>query len=481
MNEPPRLRVPLKLPAPLAAICIDARTRAATFVRRHPRTLAASVSIGLAGCAATAFGVAPMVESLPDAGLLPKTTVAVDVQPLDVHAQLEALAGHDYELFRSDVTRAGDSADTLLGRLGVADPAAAAFLRSDATARKLLDGRAGKRVQAKVDASGRLEELVARYAAPATPGSDKFPTQFTRLRVERVNGDLVAYTALAPLAARPLLASGSIRSSLFAATDDAGIPDAVAVQIAEMFGNDIDFRRELRKGATFSVVYEALTADGEAVTWGNATGRVLAAEFVNGKDTYSSMWFKDPSSNGGKGAWYDLDGQSKQRAFLASPLEFSRVTSGFAMRVHPISGTWRQHNGVDYGAPSGTPVRTVGDGTVEFAGWQNGYGNVVHIKHANDRTTLYAHLSRIDVARGEKVGQGDTIGAVGQTGWATGPHLHFEVKIGGVLQDPLEVAQSSEAIVLPPGARAELLARSQSVRTQLALALTLSHAQGLGE
>ena len=180
---------------------------------------------------------------------------------------------------------------------------------------------------------------------------------------------------------------------------------------------------------------------------------MLAAEFVNKGQTYSAMWFKDGD---GKGGYFGLDGQSKQRSFLASPLEFSRVTSGFAMRMHPIFNTWKQHNGVDYGAPSGTPVRTIGDGVVEFAGWQNGYGNVVHIKHSGDRTTVYAHLSRVDIVKGAKVDQGDTIGAVGQTGWATGPHLHFEVKIDGVQQDPLLVAQSSEGVVLTPAAKAQL-------------------------
>ena len=126
-----------------------------------------------------------------------------------------------------------------------------------------------------------------------------------------------------------------------------------------------------------------------------------------------------------------------RRAFLASPMEFSRVTSGFAMRFHPILQTWRAHLGVDYGAPTGTPVRTVGDGVVEFAGVQNGYGNVVQVEHGNDRSTLYAHLSRIDVRKGQRVEQGQRIGAVGATGWATGPHLHFEFRVNGEHQDPL--------------------------------------------
>ena len=132
------------------------------------------------------------------------------------------------------------------------------------------------------------------------------------------------------------------------------------------------------------------------------------------------------------------------------------MTSGFAMRMHPILNSWKQHNGVDYGAPAGTPVRTVGEGVVEFAGWQNGYGNVVQVRHGNERLTVYAHLSRIDVAKGQRVDQGAIIGAVGQTGWATGPHLHFEVKIDGLQQDPLLVAQSSEAAVVAPASKVAL-------------------------
>jgi murein DD-endopeptidase MepM/ murein hydrolase activator NlpD len=445
---------------------------AASFAARYPKTLTASVSIGLAGFAATAFGVAPLV---PDPSALPRHTVSQTVATDDLQGQLDALAGQDLELFRSDITRASDTVDSLLARLGVADAAAAAFLRADPVAKKLLEGRGGKRVEVRIDVAGKLQDLVARYAAP---GNDKIPTQFTRLRVERADGRLTASVVLAALTAQPLLASGTISSSLFAATDEAGIPDAVATQIAEIFGTDIDFRHDLRKGATFSIVYEALRADGETLSWGPSVGRILAAQFVNRNQGYSAMWFKDGD---GKGSYFGLDGQSKERSFLSSPLEFSRVTSGFAMRMNPILNTWKQHKGVDYGAPIGTPVRVVGDGVVEFAGWQNGYGNVIHVRHSNDIETVYAHLSHIDVSKGEKVDQGSTIGAVGMTGWATGPHLHFEFKIDGEQQDPLRVAQNSEAIVLSPTAKAHLTELSASVRAQLGVAQTLAHAQVLGE
>ena len=457
----------MKSSSPLDTAWAYASAHAARFATRYPKTLAATVSVGLAGFAATAFGVAPMV---PDPAELPRRLVVETVTPADLGSQLDALAGHDLQLFRSELTRAGDTADTLLGRLGVSDAAAAAFLRFDAAGRRLLDGRAGKRVQARVDASGRLEELVARFAVAS---SEKLPTQFTRLRVERKDGKLTAKVEIAPLEVREQLASGTVRSSLFAATDEAGIPDAVATQLAEIFGTDIDFRRELQRGATFSVVYEALTADGEPLNLAGSAGRVVAAQFVNKNQSFSALWFKEGD---GKGSYFGLDGKSKTRSFLATPLEFSRVTSGFAMRLHPIANVWKQHNGVDYGAPTGTPVRTIGDGTVEFAGWQNGYGNVVHIKHSKERSTVYAHLSHIDVAKGQRVEQGATIGEVGMTGWATGPHLHFEVKIDGVQQDPLLIAQTSEAAIVSSAALPRFTAQAQMARGQLNVASTLARA-----
>ncbi len=458
--------------APLEVAWAYAVAHAASLASRYPKTLAASVSLGLAGFAATAFGVAPLV---PDASSLPKRTIVQSVATDDVQAQLDALAGQDLDLFRNDLTRAGDTVDSLLARLNVTDAAAAAFLRTDPAGRKLLEGRANKRIQVRIDAAGKLEELFARYAAP---GNDKVPTQFSRLHVERAGDKFAASIVLAPLSTRPLLASGTVHSSLFAATDEAGIPDAVATQIAEVFGTDIDFRHNLHKGATFSLVYEALSADGEPITWGPGVGRIIAAQFINKNQTYSALWFRDGD---GKGSYFGLDGQSKERSFLSSPLEFSRVTSGFAMRLNPILNIWKQHKGVDYGAPIGTPVRVIGDGVVEFAGWQNGYGNVIHIKHSNDVETVYAHLSRIDVTKGEKVNQGSTIGAVGMTGWATGPHLHFEFKVDGEQQDPLLVAKNSEGTVLTPAAKVHLAELAVSARAELGVAQTLAHAQVLGE
>jgi murein DD-endopeptidase MepM/ murein hydrolase activator NlpD len=451
----------------------QALQRTGQFVTRHPRAITSTVLVALAGFAATAFGIAPRA---PDAADLPSRIVTENVTPEGIAAQLEALAEHELELYRSDLTRSSDTADSLLRRLNVDDVKAAAFIRTDPTARKLLAGRAGKMVQVRADATGELDELVARYAAES---SAQFGTHFTRLRITRVDGLLRASVETAPLAAQVRLGSGTIRNSLFAATDEAHIPDPVASQIAEIFATDVDFHRELRRGDSFRVIYEALTADGEPITWNQSSGRVLAAEFTNNGKTYSAVWFKDAVTN--RGGYFDLAGQSKRRSFLASPMEFSRVTSGFAMRLHPILQTWKQHNGVDYGAPSGTPVRTVGDGVVDFAGWQNGYGNIVSIKHSNDRSTVYAHLSRIDVRRGQRVEQGLRIGAVGATGWATGPHLHFEVKVRGQQQNPLLIAKASETVAISPAAKAQFGQLAQSVRAQLDAADTLARAGSYAE
>jgi murein DD-endopeptidase MepM/ murein hydrolase activator NlpD len=448
--------------------------RTGQLVTRHPRSLASAVMLALAGFGATAFGIAPMA---PDAADLPRRIVTESVTPLDIETQLEALAAHELEVYRNDLTRLSDTADSLLTRLNVDDTKAAAFIRTDPIARRLISGRAGKMVQVRTDASGELDELVARYAAES---SDLFATHFTRLHIKRFDDHFVARVETAPLAAQVRMGSGTIRNSLFAATDEARIPDPVANQIAEIFATDIDFHRELRRGDSFNVVYEALTADGEPITWNQSSGRVLAAEFVNNGKTYSAVWFKDPTQ-ASKGGYFDLNGQSKRRSFLAAPLEFSRVTSGFAMRFHPILQTWKQHNGVDYGAPSGTPVRTVGDGTVEFAGWQNGYGNVIAIKHSNNRSTVYAHLSRIDVRKGQRVDQGARIGAVGATGWATGPHLHFEVKQAGIQQNPLNIAKASETVAVSAAAKPQFTAFAQSVKAQLSAAQTVSRSGSFSE
>lgn len=457
---------------PLASLA-SATDLASTFAAGHRRGIVATSVALLIGFAAAAFAIAPLV---PDPAALPQRLIIEPVQPAAIAPQLESLAAHEFDLTRSELTRSGDTAGTLLDRLGVTDASAVAFLRSDVSAKRLFEGRGGRLVQVLAGEDGRLKSLLARSPAGS---SEQLATHFTRLAVTRdAQGAWQSAEETIPLQSQTRLASGTIRSSLFAASDEARIPDAIAVQIAEIFAADIDMHRELRRGDTFSVVYEALTADGEPVPWSQASGRVLAAEFVNGGKTHQALWYRDAT---GRGGYYDPTGQSKKRTFLASPMEFSRMTSGFAMRFHPLLQKWRAHLGVDYAAPTGTPVRTVGDGVVEFAGVQGGYGNVVQVKHNNERSTLYAHLSRIDVKKGQRIEQGQRIGAVGSTGWSTGPHLHFEFRVNGQHHDPLRIAKASEAVALAPAAKAEFVQLAQTLQVKLDVADTLVGARGRGE
>jgi murein DD-endopeptidase MepM/ murein hydrolase activator NlpD len=316
----------------------------------------------------------------------------------------------------------GETLATLLARLGVGEADARRLLTLRQT--RLL--RAGSLVTAETRAGERAGELVWL----------RFPVSREGLaRVERVGEKLVVSEQRAAVAVRRELKSAVIRTSLSGAADAAGIPDGVAMQLADVFGGDIDFHRELRAGDRFSVLYEMHTLEGRPLR----SGRVLAAEFVNQGKTYRALRYAE--------GYYAPGGKNLRKAFLRSPLDFSRVSSGFGMRRHPFLQSWRAHQGVDYAAPTGTRVRAVSDGIVEFAGRNGGYGNVVVLRHQGHYSTLYAHLSGFarGVRAGARVSQGDSVGSVGQTGWATGPHLHYEFRIAGVARNPLSVALPAAA------------------------------------
>ena len=438
------------------------RDRIIQGIQKHPKRITALLAALLLTGGGGAFAVASLA---PDPADLPVRLIEQPIDSLASGLSLAALADQPgFSLYRTEQVRSSDTVESLLQRMGVADPAAAAFLRRDSHTQKNLMGRTGRLASAETTDDHRLLRLTARWA-PDDSG------YFKRLVVEKTDAGFASRIDTAPLAASSRLAGGVIQSSLFAATDAARIPDGVAVQMAELFSGDIDFRRALRKGDRFSVVYETLEADGEPLR----TGRVLSAEFVNNGKSHQALWFHDTAQ--GKGAYYTPDGQSLRRAYLASPVEFSRVSSGFAMRFHPIHKTWRAHLGTDFAAPTGTTVRTVGDGVVEFAGVQNGFGNVVFVKHRNQHVTVYAHLSRIGVKKGESVSQGQTLGAVGATGWATGPHLHFEFRVNGEHQDPMVIARQSEAAAPVSAAARPAFDRLASVmRTELTSAELIQQA-----
>ncbi|RYF24414.1 MAG: M23 family metallopeptidase [Comamonadaceae bacterium] len=446
----------------LTTACLALLARLSQTAQKHPKRITAAVATVLLTGGGGAFAVASFA---PDPADMPVSTVEYTVESLAGDTPLTALVDiPSYSLYRSDQTRSSDTAEAILQRLGIADPAASAFLRNDNQVRQNLLGRGGRSISAEASDDHRLLRLTARWA-PDDSGS------FKRLVVERQDGgSFVSRIETAPLSVGSRLAGGIIRSSLFAATDASNIPDAVAVQLAEVFSSNIDFHRALRKDDRFSVVYETLEADGEPLR----SGRVLSAEFHNNGKTHDAVWFQEPGS---KGAYYTLEGESMRRAYLTSPVEFSRISSGFKMRFHPILQKWRAHLGTDFAAPTGTAVRTVGDGTVDFAGVQNGYGNVVYVKHRNQHVTVYAHLSRIDVRQGQSIEQGQKIGAVGATGWATGPHLHFEFRVNGQHQDPMTIAQQSEAATpVSSASRAAFTRLASNMRVQLSSAALVQQA-----
>ncbi len=380
----------------------------------------------LGACAFGAAGVAPMA---PDAADLPVTSIVEELSLPELSQQVAALTQPQLRYVTEERVRPGDTLATLLTRLGINDAAAENFIKSDPTARMIVHLKAGKLVQAHVSGDGQLQQL-------GTIVSDGHNNPVRNVVVQRDDDGFKALDTPAALEMRVEMRSGEIRSSLFAATDAAQIPDNVATQIVDMFSTDIDFASDLRRGDRFNIVYETYWQNGDYVR----AGRVLAAEFRNAGKMYQSVWFDESGSRQG-GGYYGFDGKSLKKAFLKSPLEFSRISSGFSMRMHPISGKWKRHKGVDFAAATGTPIRAAGDGIIDFIGVQGGYGNVVVLKHWNKYSTLYAHMSRFakGMRKGVNVSQGEVIGYVGSTGWSTGPHLHYEFRVANEPRDPMSV------------------------------------------
>jgi murein DD-endopeptidase MepM/ murein hydrolase activator NlpD len=318
-----------------------------------------------------------------------------------------------------ETLRGGESPAEFLARLGVAEEEARRLARLPAV--RML--RRGLVVTAEIGTGGTLQRL--RYLS----------SRDAQIEVERDGEGFRAWEADAPASTEILLRAGVIRTSLFAAADAAGVPDAIALQVADIFAGDVDFHRELRRDDRFSVVFEQHYIGGRAVH----AGRVLAAEFVNRGRTLRAVHFE---AEGGRGGYYAPDGSNLRKLFLRSPLEYTRISSGFGMRRHPLHRAWRTHAGVDFAAPTGTRVRAAGDGVVEFAGRHGGYGNMVVLRHRGNVSTVYAHLSRFTpgLAEGRRVTQGDIVGHVGATGWATGPHLHYEFRVAGHARNPYAIA-----------------------------------------
>jgi murein DD-endopeptidase MepM/ murein hydrolase activator NlpD len=387
------------------------------------------VSAGAALLSLCAFGAVAVAPIAPDAADMPVKSIEQNLELPNLADQIAALQQDEQQFIHEERIRPGDSLGSLFTRLGVDDADAQKFVRTDKTARRLLSLKTGKRVQAETDENG----LLLAMRATIVDGKGGEARQIT---VERQGDKFVSHDAPAKLERRVEMRSREITSSLYSATDsniDGGsMPDSVVSQMIEMFSTNIDFRSDIKRGDRFNVVYETFWLDGELVK----TGRILAGEFVNRGVAYQSVWYEDPVTR--QGGYYSLDGKALKKAFLKSPLEFSRISSGFSMRVHPISGKWKAHKGVDYAASLGTPIRAAADGTIDFVGVSGGYGNQVVLKHWSNYSTAYAHMSRFapGLRKGSKVSQGQVIGYVGSTGWSTGAHLHYEFRVGGEAKDP---------------------------------------------
>lgn len=407
------------------------------------RLLLALATLPFLGVVA-AFGIAPDTAT----GNIPHETIVEnlalpEVRPTD---------GGNFDFWREERIGRGDTLSSLLARLGVNAGDTRDFLAAARESKSLARLVPGRSVLARVTASGQL--MLFRYLA-----SDE-----QLVTVSRADGAFKARQSGVTLESRMIMRSGKIQGSLFGATDAADVPDRIASEMAEAFSGDIDFHKDLRRGDHFSVVYEAFYFEGQLVR----TGRLLAAEFVNQDKPHQAIYFKDAQ---GRDGYYTPDGQNMKRAFLKSPMPFTRVSSGFSnARYHPVLQEWRAHKGIDYAAPTGTPVRAVADAVVDFVGKQGGYGNLILLKHQGNYSTAYGHLSRFGkgVKRGSRIGQGQVIGYVGATGLATGPHLHYEFRVAGVQKNPLALKLPT-SYPLDPRAKIHFAAAAKPLLNRLQL------------
>ena len=354
------------------------------------------------------------------------------------------------EQWRTIKVKSGDSLSSIFARVGLNPQLLHTILSLGDEAESLKRIHPGEIIKLKLAEQSQLVELMY----------DIDPT-----RSLRIWGNHEGYqTTLIerPVERRISQVSGIITSSLFEAAQEAGMSDSLTIQLAGMFGWDIDFALDLRDGDSFTVVYDDLYVEGERLRHGD----ILAAEFVNRGRTYQAVRYTDAS---GRSDYYTPDGKSMRKAFLRTPVEFSRISSRFTnARFHPVLNRLRAHKGVDYAAPTGTPIKATGDGKVAFVGLKGGYGKVIELQHGSRYSTLYGHMSRFasGLRPGTRIRQGQTIGYVGMSGLATGPHLHYEFRIDGIHRNPLTV-QFPDAAPIAPEYKKDFIAKTQALVNQI--------------
>jgi murein DD-endopeptidase MepM/ murein hydrolase activator NlpD len=389
----------------------------------------------------TAFGIAPdtVTESVTRTAVI--ETVALPLAAPAAATVESQPVTTTLTFWREEPIQRGDTFAGVMARLRMNDAEALTFINSEPQAKPLFQLVPGRSLRAETSADGRLLTLYYLNGERS-------------LTVSRHDEGYAVQDQPAALETRVVSVSGQINGSLFASTDALHIPEAITKQLVEIFSTEIDFHRGLRGDDRFTVIYEALHDRGEPA----GAGRLLAAEFINRGKTHNIMWFEPNPGKPGSGAYFTLAGRDNRKAFLRSPLEFSRVSSGFSdERYHPLLNTWTAHKGVDFVAPLGTNIKATADGVVDFVGVQSGYGNVVILRHHNKYTTLYAHMADFapDLKVGNRVQQGEVIGTVGMTGLTTGPHVHFEFRIDDVHFDPESVAMPT-ALPLAPDVKKKL-------------------------
>ncbi len=393
----------------------------------------------------TAFGIAPQTVRIT-----PTTIVEEIALPSAQAAVSSTIAQH---FWYKERVRRDDTLKTLLTRLNIQNRDAIDFIRNDAIAKGIAASlRPSRTIEAQTDLDGSLISL--EYPL----GDGQF------IAINKTESGYEASKVAHQLDNRPIFKSAKIKSTLFGAADDANIPEEIAIQVAELFESNLDFNTDLRRGDQLNVIYEGQYDDGDLVN----TGKIIAAEYVNNGKAYRAVGFKDVE---GEMQYYTPEGTSLHKSFLRSPLEFTRISSGFTLgRFHPILQRMKAHQGTDFAAPTGTGVKAAGDAVVEFAGVKGGYGNVVVLKHDNGVSTVYGHLSRFakDLRNGKKVLQGELIAYVGTTGLSTGPHLHYEFLVNNVHRDPMTVALPKDNS-LSGHAKVAFDAHSQLVTSQLNL------------
>lgn len=338
----------------------------------------------------------------------PKLPEALDTAAAMAEASEPELQWQEYKI------KSGDTLSSLFGKAGFNDGIMLSVIHGDGEADKLQRLYAGETISFATDDAGELAAV------------DLQRNLLETLRVEKTEDGFKGETVVREPDVKPAFASGIIDGSLYVAAREAGMSDRLAMEMAGIFGWNIDFVYDVRKGDRFEVVYEELYLDGEKFD----TGNIISARFVNrGKDVIALQY----TDSNGDTDYYSPDGSSMRKAFLRTPIN-ARVSSSFNLqRRHPVLDVVRPHEGTDYAAPPGTPIKAAGHGRVQFAGWKGGYGRTVILKHGDNITTLYAHMSRLGkgIKNGTRVKQGDTIGHVGSSGMVTGPHLHYEFRVNG--------------------------------------------------